>query len=67
VVNKEAIGLVFLQILQFQPVNMVPPPPHTHISFICHRYYIILFSYKVVKLNTCHSQNFEVKATKLQN
>ena len=66
-VDKEAIGLIFLQILQFHPVNMVPPTPYTHISFKCHKYYTILLSYKVVKLKTCHSQNFEVKVTKIQN
>jgi len=41
VVDKEAIGLVFLQILKFHPVDTVPPTPHTHTSFICHIYHII--------------------------
>jgi hypothetical protein len=66
VVDKEAMDWFFFQILQFRPVNMVPPTPHTHISFICHILYNLI-SLKVVKRKTCHSQNFEVKATKLQN
>jgi hypothetical protein len=59
VVDKETIGLVFLQILQFRPINIVPPTLHTYVYFI-HPPQTYNLIDRFVKLKTCHSQNFEV-------
>jgi hypothetical protein len=42
VVDKVALGWVFLPALQFSPVSIIPPLLHTH-SFIYHPYCIIMF------------------------
>jgi hypothetical protein len=39
-----ALGLVFLRVLRFSPVSVIPPVRHTH-SFIYHRRCIMFFSH----------------------
>jgi hypothetical protein len=43
VVDRVTPGQVFLPVLQFSPVSIIPPTLHTH-SFIYHRRCIIFFS-----------------------
>jgi hypothetical protein len=40
-VGNVALGQVFLLVLQFSPVTIIPPVLHSH-SFICHLCYIFL-------------------------
>jgi hypothetical protein len=52
VVAKVALLQVFLKVLGSNPVGTIPSVFHTHISFICHRRYIILAINQVVTRNT---------------
>jgi hypothetical protein len=48
VVDKVALGHVFLRVIQFSPVRIVPPILHTR-SFLCCRCYIISAVDSIVK------------------
>jgi hypothetical protein len=43
-VNKVAVGQVLFRVLRFSCVNIVPSSPHTYISLIHHRLYIIILA-----------------------
>jgi hypothetical protein len=49
VVDRVAVGLVFLRLLQFCRKTIIPPILHTHISIIYSRRYITLPTDNVVK------------------
>jgi hypothetical protein len=51
VLDKVALGQVFLRVLSFPSVTIIPPISHTHISFICHRHYTVSLTDSVVKWN----------------
>jgi hypothetical protein len=51
VVDKVALGKLFLQILWFSSVIINPPVLHIVISFICYQTYIIIGTDSVVKWN----------------
>lgn len=48
VLGKAAVGQVFLKVLQFFRVNIVPPMIHIH-SFTYHQHYMTAVSDRVVK------------------
>jgi hypothetical protein len=37
--DKRALGIVFLRVIHYCPVSMIPPIPQIHISFISHDVY----------------------------
>jgi hypothetical protein len=51
VLDKGALGQVFLRVLCFPSVTIIPPIFHTSISFICHRHYTVLLTDSAVKWN----------------
>lgn len=48
VIDKLALGLVFLRVIRFSPVSVILPMLHTHLLF-CHKRRITLAVYIVVK------------------
>ena len=50
--NKVALRPVSLQVYQFSHVSVIPPVLHTRISFIYHRFYVILAIDSTAKRNT---------------
>jgi hypothetical protein len=52
VTNEVALGQVFLQVLLFCPVRVIPPKLYSNVSFIDHRHHINSATGTVVKWNT---------------
>ena len=57
-VDKMALWQVFLTLLQFSPVSIIPPMIHYDKPFICHQWYTILATGSINEENTSfHSSN----------
>ena len=52
VVEKVTMGYLFLSVLQYFPLSIIPSLLHTHTAFIYHWWYIILATDNTVKHNT---------------
>jgi hypothetical protein len=58
--GKEAYGQLFLQVLRFSPVSVIPPIIRAH-SFICHQRYTDPATDSVIKQHPKTSEEDSVK------